>query len=65
MKIPREWRKLVEQIRKNGYTVEPGGRHLTVRNGEGKAVHFLPSTPSERRGLLNNCAELRRKGIIE
>lgn len=64
MRISRDWRPLVREIEDNGFTVEPGGKHLIVRNAEGKAVHFLPCSPSERRGLLNNRAELRRKGII-
>ncbi len=65
VRVARDWRPLVREIEAAGYTVEAGGRHLTVRNAEGKAVHFLPSTPSDHRGLLNNRAELRRKGIIE
>jgi hypothetical protein len=59
-------RKLVLQIKRNGYDVIPSGSgHLKVVDpNTGQMVASMPSSPSDHRALLNTRAELRKAGAL-
>ena len=58
-----EWRKLRSRLRSAGYRVEGGGdRHYKVYWGD-RLVSTMPSSPGEGRGLRNQLAQLKRRGV--
>ncbi len=60
---PRTWRELFEQLQAmDDVRLEQGRKHVRVYL-HGSPVTALPNTPSEYRGLLNACMDLRAKGI--
>ena len=62
MKLHRDWRHLVRAAKEQGWTiVERNGKvKLIAPNGESTWIH---GTPSERRGLYNKEADLRKMGL--
>lgn len=65
MKIHRDWRPLVKELKLAGYVVLPGGNHYGIhRVSDGKKVNQLPSTPSDHRAVLNKRCDLRKAGIL-
>lgn len=54
---------LLRNLRRQGFTIEKGKRHLKVRHREGGKFVVIPSSPSDnRRGLLNCLTDLKRIG---
>jgi hypothetical protein len=65
VKIHRDWKPLVRELRDAGYEVRPGGRHYAIyRISDGQKVNQLPCTSSDRRALKNKRADLRRLGFL-
>jgi hypothetical protein len=64
--LHKEIREIVKQIKEHnpGYSVEPGGKHLKVKNPQGKTLYTLPTTPGGGRWKQNLLADLGRKGLI-
>lgn len=61
----KENRALVKQLRKLGYDVvlSRGTNHFKVIDKNGNLLTTIANTPSDRRGILNAKAGLRRAGI--
>ena len=59
----KEVKALVRRLRAAGCSVIPGGKHLTVRDPEGRRVGTLPVSPSDTRSLRNTISDLRKRGI--
>lgn len=65
MKVHRNLRPLVRDLKANGFQVVPGrGGHIHVRTREGKFVYAMPSSPSDIRGPLNARTDLRKMGAL-
>lgn len=62
--MDKDLKKIIKQIEANGYTVEPGGKHLKVKNATGGTVATLPTTPSGSKWKIRLETQLRRDGII-
>ncbi len=61
MYLPKDYKKLLEPYVAAGFTVVPTrSQHVAVLDPTGRRVTTLPSTPGDRRSLLNARAELRR-----
>lgn len=60
----KDLRPIVKQLRRNGYTVEQGGKHLIVFDQNGKRRYALPSTPGGGRWKQNLMADLKREGLL-
>jgi len=62
-KLPECYRELARAARAAGWTItRRRGGHLAWRSPSG-AVVFTPASPSDRRSVRNNAAELRRAGL--
>jgi hypothetical protein len=60
---PSSWRELLARLqRMDDVEVVTGGKHLLVLR-DGQQVAAMPASPSEYRGLMNMCLELRARGI--
>lgn len=59
-----EYRKLVQSLRKAGWTVEHRGRggHMTASPPGSKLGVQIPGTPGDRRAFVSTRAKLRRLG---
>lgn len=55
----KDVRKLVRELRREGYTVIESGHHLPVLL-DGRRVGTLPCSPSDHRSLLNTRRDIRR-----
>lgn len=62
MASPKEMRALLRAAEDAGWKVELKRKHYRLQSPEGEIV-FLPSTPSDRRSVLNSRAQLRRAGL--
>jgi hypothetical protein len=58
-----DYKKILKEVKRAGWSVTPGKRHLEIRNPEGRRVATCASTPSDRRAVLNFRADLRRAGL--
>jgi hypothetical protein len=58
---PQEHGALLRMLRDEGVHVEQTSRHLRVHAPDGVKV-YIPSTPSNARGVLNSVALLRKHG---
>lgn len=66
LKIDKELQPLAKRIRAAGYSIVAGGKHLKIKNSEGKTVGQLPSSPSDgARAKKNVMTQLRRRGILQ
>ena len=45
----KDLKALIRQVEQKGYSVVPGGKHLKVKNADGKTVYTMPTT---KRGLI-------------
>ncbi len=61
----KDLKSLIKRIEKKGYSVEHGGKHLKVKNSEGKTIYTLPSTPSGQLWRVRLESQLRQRGLIE
>ena len=63
-RITRRWhpklRAFIAELTLEGYVLEQGGKHVTVRCPAGKRVGTIASTPSDHRAQLNSISDLRR-----
>lgn len=63
-RILRRWhprlRDLISELRDEGYSLEQGGKHITVRTPSGRRVGTLSASPSDPRGQLNAVSDIRR-----
>lgn len=57
--------QLIRELRAANYVVTRRRRsnHWCIQRTEGGAKVFLPSTPSDRRGIRNSLMELKRIGF--
>lgn len=54
---------LLRKLRKQGFTIHKGKRHLKVRHCTGGRFVVIPASPSDsRHGLLNSITDLKRIG---
>jgi hypothetical protein len=61
--MKRDMPKLVRRARKAGWSVtKTGKQHWRFRSPNGATI-FAPSTPSDRRSVMNVRANLRRAGL--
>ncbi len=59
-----DWKKLVKEAVRQGWTVEFARRGLKlVPPDPTKQIVFVHSTPSDRRAIKNAIAEMRRQGL--
>jgi hypothetical protein len=60
----RKWhpklQALVVELVDEGYQLEQGAKHVTVRSPSGKRVGTIASTPSDHRAQLNSISDIRR-----
>ena len=63
LRIHESYRKLARAARRAGWTVTrtPGG-HLAWKPPSGRVI-YSPATPSDRYGIRNHVAQLRRAGL--
>jgi hypothetical protein len=55
---------IIRELERQSFTVTRTAKnHWIVRSADGRRVATLPSTPSDRRSLLNALAALRRAGF--
>jgi len=61
----KEWRSLIQELRKAGCTFEQtGSGHVRVIK-DGVTVATLPGTSSDHRAVKNARAALRRQGVLD
>lgn len=46
-----------------GFTFDYSGKHIKVIDPSGESVNIIPKSPSDKRGLRNNVAFLKRIGV--
>lgn len=64
MSSSKDFRKLLDQVRAQGFTVRLGGSgHWVVTSPDG-GVTSVSRTPGGRRALTNTRARLRRIGAV-
>tara|TARA_R110000764_G_scaffold36736_2_gene81980 strand:+ start:15998 stop:16216 length:219 start_codon:yes stop_codon:yes gene_type:complete len=51
---------LVVELADEGYTLERGGKHVTVRCPAGRRVGTIACSPSDHRSQLNAMSDIRR-----
>lgn len=60
----REMDALVRKLEDQGFTVEKlRNNHWRVKDGSGRFVTIMPSTPSDHRSMKNCVAVLKRAGF--
>lgn len=61
---PSTWEDLLKRVEQRaGWAIAPtGGGHIVVLHN-GKQMTSIPSTPSEYRGLMNACLQIKRAGL--
>ena len=63
-RLLRKWhpklRAFVVELVDEGYVLEQGGKHVTVRCPAGRRVGTIAATPSDHRAQLNSLADIRR-----
>jgi hypothetical protein len=53
---------LMRELRREGYRIDPTrGGHVAITHPSMRSIVFGPSTPSDRRSVLNVRAQLRRQ----
>lgn len=57
---PRSMGELVQWLKRDGFTVEMGGKHYGIYDSEGNRVQTMPVNPSDYRALANLTCTLRR-----
>lgn len=63
MRVPREYRDLMEKAKSQGWTLSlSGGMHLIWRSPTGVKV-FSSSSPSDHRAVKNVKRDLKRYGM--
>jgi predicted RNA binding protein YcfA (HicA-like mRNA interferase family) len=62
--VNKELRKLIKRLEKGGCTVAQGGKHLKVKNPEGKTVYTLPTTPSTQNWKIRAETQLKKMGLL-
>jgi len=64
MSMNGDWKKLIRQLRQQGFEVIQNrrGGHMKVYQ-DGKLFSVMPATASDSRALRNQKATLRRKGV--
>lgn len=62
--IPKEYREVVaELVRNQGWRYDPKRRHpVLYPEDRSQSPMTVPSTPSDRRGLLNFLTDVRKRG---
>lgn len=61
----KEIARIIEALEDQGFSATRTAKnHWLIRNAENRVVATLASTPSDRRGLANSIARLRRAGFI-
>ena len=60
MRAPRTERELHDAIRRAGFTIEQGKKHLIVRRSNGTMAMSLPLTASDHRAVKNGWAIFRK-----
>lgn len=60
--MKKDFAELVRLAEKQGWTWERRGGHQALRSPAGEAV-WMSTSPSDRRGLRNVRAQLRRRGL--
>lgn len=65
IKIHRDFRPLVREMRARGYDVVLArSSHLHVVNSDGKFIASLSGSPSDRKACLAARTQLRRMGVL-
>lgn len=59
MKIPRDFREIVDLATAHGCHVEDGRKHLKLRFPDGRMA-VMPRSPSDWRGVRNFTARVKR-----
>lgn len=57
-------RTLFRAVKDAGWTVDDRGKHLAIRDGEGRRIATCARTPSCPRAIKNLRADLRRAGLL-
>jgi hypothetical protein len=62
--VDKELKKLVRRLEQRGCTVVHGGKHLKVKDAEGRTVYTLPSTPSGQTWRIRAESQLKKMGLL-
>lgn len=61
----KETKELLRAVAAQGFQVSTTRKgHHMIRDADGRFITVLPGTPSDRRGLANALAALRRAGFV-
>lgn len=60
----KDLKELVRRIEQKGFTVVRGGKHLKVKDREGRTIYTLPSTPSGSVWRVRLTRDLEKRGLI-
>lgn len=63
--VNKEVRELCKALRKQGFEIDEGGRHLKASRPGKPGKVIIPRTPSDGRGLKNAISVLRREHAFE
>lgn len=63
--MDKDTKRLVEELREQGFKVSTTSRGHTVVYRDGRRVTTLSGTPSDRRAWLNAMAALKRAGFVK
>jgi predicted RNA binding protein YcfA (HicA-like mRNA interferase family) len=65
MMASKEVAKIIRELERQGFTVKrSGGGHWLIYTADERWAATMSATPSDRRGLLNAIAMLRRAGFV-
>lgn len=62
--VNKEIKELVKRIEQNGFTVIHGGKHLKVKDSEGRTIYTLPTTPRGSVWRVRLTRDLEKRGLI-
>lgn len=60
--MDKETKKLIKELRKQGFRVDEMGKHPKVYSPNGEWITTLSGSSSDWRGLKNATAELKKHG---
>lgn len=60
----KDIKQLIVKLEKQGLELRRSGTTHWKVYRDGRLLTTLPSTPSDRRSLLNKRAELKRQGVV-
>ncbi len=60
----KDVKELVRRIEQKGFSVVHGGKHLKVKDREGRTIYTLPSTPSGNVWRVRLTRDLEKRGLI-